>query len=95
MLRSRVGPVLCGAQKQVVFIQVNDGSCLVNLQLVVPQDHPQFEQLGRLSQGSGLKAQGRLTPSTGSGQSLRIAGGFGGGLRRGRPHQLSAAKETP
>ncbi|MBP1627230.1 MAG: asparaginyl-tRNA synthetase [Holophagaceae bacterium] len=60
------------AQKQVVFIQVNDGSCLANLQLVVPQDHPQFEQLGRLSQGSGLKAQGRLTPSTGSGQSYEV-----------------------
>jgi asparaginyl-tRNA synthetase len=56
------------AQKQVVFIQVNDGSCLADLQLVVRPDHPQFERLGRLSQGAGLKAVGVLEPSAGAGQ---------------------------
>jgi asparaginyl-tRNA synthetase len=60
------------AQKQVVFIQVNDGSCLANLQLVVHPGHPQFERLGRLGQGSGLKAVGRLEPSAGSGQKYEV-----------------------
>jgi asparaginyl-tRNA synthetase len=60
------------AQKQVVFIQMNDGSCLANLQLVVHPDHPDFERLGRLTQGSGLKAVGTLEPSTGSGQRFEV-----------------------
>ncbi len=60
------------AQKQVVFIQVNDGSCLANLQLVVPPDHPQFERLGRLGQGAGIKAVGELAPSAGSGQAFEV-----------------------
>jgi asparaginyl-tRNA synthetase len=60
------------AQKQVVFIQVNDGSCLGNLQLVVHPDHPQFEQLARLGQGAGLKAVGELAPSGGAGQKFEV-----------------------
>ena len=60
------------AQKQVLFIQVNDGSCLGNLQLVVHPDHPQFERLGRLSQGAGLKAVGELAPSAGAGQKFEV-----------------------
>jgi asparaginyl-tRNA synthetase len=59
-------------QKQVVFIQVNDGSCLANLQLVVRPEHPQFERLGRLSQGTGLRAEGELAPSAGAGQALEL-----------------------
>jgi asparaginyl-tRNA synthetase len=60
------------AQKQVVFIQVNDGSCLANLQVVVRPDHPDFERLGRLSQGSGLKVAGILEPSGGAGQKFEL-----------------------
>jgi asparaginyl-tRNA synthetase len=60
------------AQKQVVFIQVNDGSCLANLQVVVRPDHPDFERLGRLNQGSGLKVAGILEPSGGAGQKFEL-----------------------
>jgi asparaginyl-tRNA synthetase len=60
------------AQKQVLFLQVNDGSCLANLQVVVPAGHPDFERLGRLSQGAGLKVTGELAPSAGSGQAYEL-----------------------
>jgi asparaginyl-tRNA synthetase len=60
------------AQKQVVFIQVNDGSCLANLQVVVRPEHPDFERLGRLSQGSGIKVAGTLEPSGGAGQKFEL-----------------------
>jgi asparaginyl-tRNA synthetase len=60
------------AQKQVIFIQVNDGSCLANLQLVVRPDHPDFERLGRMSQGAGIKAVGELAPSAGAGQKFEV-----------------------
>ena len=60
------------AQKAVIFIQVNDGSCLANLQVVVPAAHPDFERLSRLSQGAGLKAVGELAASAGSGQAYEL-----------------------
>jgi len=60
------------AQKQVLFLQVNEGSCLANLQVVVPAGHPDFERLGRLSQGAGLKVAGELAPSAGSGQAYEL-----------------------
>lgn len=60
------------AQKQVLFIQINDGSCLADFQVVVPQEHPDFDRLTRLSQGSGLKVAGKLVPSSGSGQKYEM-----------------------
>ena len=60
------------AQKQVLFIQVNDGSCLADFQVVVPAGHPDFERLSHLSQGSGLKAVGELQASAGSGQAYEM-----------------------
>ena len=59
-------------QKQVLFIQVNDGSCLADFQVVVPPTHPDFERLGRLNQGSGLAVTGELVPSAGSGQKYEV-----------------------
>jgi len=63
------------AQKQVLFIQVNDGSCLADFQVVVPLTHPDFERLSRLSQGSGLAVTGELVPSAGSGQKYEMTAG--------------------
>ena len=83
------------AQKQVLFIQVNDGSCLSNLQVVVPAGHPDFDRLSRLSQGAGLKVVGELAASAGSGAGLRSGGAGTGHLRRGRPDLLPAAEEAP
>ncbi len=60
------------SQKQVLFIQMNDGSCLADLQVVVPPAHPDFEGLSRLNQGSGLAVSGELVPSAGSRQKYEV-----------------------
>ncbi len=60
------------SQKQVLFIQMNDGSCLADLQVVVPPTHPHFEALSRLNQGSGLAVTGELVPSAGSRQKYEV-----------------------
>ena len=60
------------SQKQVLFIQINDGSCLADFQVVVPPQHPDFERLSRLNQGSGLAVTGELVPSAGSGQKYEV-----------------------
>ena len=59
-------------QKHICFLQVNDGSCLTDFQIVVQPEHPDFERLCKLGQGAGLKVVGELVPSTGSGQSYEV-----------------------
>ncbi len=59
-------------QKHICFLQVNDGSCLTDFQVVVQPEHPDFERLCKLSQGAGLKVVGELVPSTGSGQKYEV-----------------------
>lgn len=69
---------LCGwaravrPQKQVLFIQVNDGSCLADFQVVVHPEHSDFERLSKLSQGAALRVMGELVPSAGSGQKYEV-----------------------
>lgn len=60
------------SQKQVCFIQINDGSSIVDFQVVVPPEHPDFERLSKLSQGAALKVVGELVPSSGSGQKFEV-----------------------
>lgn len=60
------------SQKQVLFIQMNDGSCLADFQVVVPPQHPDFERLSHLNQGSGLAVRGELVASAGSGQKFEV-----------------------
>ncbi len=59
-------------QKHICFLQVNDGSCLADFQVVVQPEHPDFERLCKLSQGAGLRVVGELVPSTGSGQKYEV-----------------------
>ncbi|HWQ08942.1 MAG TPA: OB-fold nucleic acid binding domain-containing protein, partial [Holophaga sp.] len=59
-------------QKHICFLQVNDGSCLADFQVVVQPDNPDFERLCKLGQGAGVKVTGELVPSSGSGQKYEV-----------------------
>jgi len=59
-------------QKHVLFIQMNDGTSQADFQVVVQPEHPDFERLSKLSQGSSLKVVGELVPSAGSGQKFEV-----------------------
>jgi asparaginyl-tRNA synthetase len=54
--------------KDFCFIELNDGSCLGNLQVIVQRHLPDFEKLARLGTGSALALMGDLVPSAGKGQ---------------------------
>ncbi len=55
------------------FIQLNDGSCLANVQLVAQNSLPNYEdQIAHLSAGCAIEADGVLTPSQGRGQSVEL-----------------------
>lgn len=66
--------------KNLVFIQVNDGSCFASIQLTFDRSNPANPQnsenienaLKNLSTGASLKATGKLIESPASGQSVEV-----------------------
>jgi len=66
--------------KNLVFIQVNDGSCFASIQLTFDRTNPANPQnseniekaLKDLSTGASLKATGKLIKSPASGQSVEV-----------------------
>jgi asparaginyl-tRNA synthetase len=64
------------------FLEVNDGSCLKNLQVIVDEKAPAFNQLKEVATGAALEIEGALVESPGAGQKwevqasgLRLLGG--------------------
>ncbi len=66
--------------KNLVFIQVNDGSCFSNIQLTFDRNAPSKnadvnqiqENLSKLSTGASIRAEGILIPSPASGQAVEV-----------------------
>ncbi|MBQ1833357.1 MAG: asparagine--tRNA ligase, partial [Treponema sp.] len=65
--------------KNLVFIQVNDGSCFASIQLTYDRTNPGEadtaaveEALKLASTGASLRAEGKLIPSPGSGQAVEV-----------------------
>jgi asparaginyl-tRNA synthetase len=59
--------------KDFSFIEVNDGSCLKNIQIIAPSSLPNYDEIQRLTTGSAVSISGSLVPSQGKGQSWEIA----------------------
>ncbi|MBD2449524.1 asparagine--tRNA ligase [Nostoc sp. FACHB-152] len=59
--------------KGFAFIEVNDGSSLANLQVVINQDLPDFEAiLKKLNTGASVEVNGVLVASQGKGQRIEL-----------------------
>ncbi|MFZ1986832.1 MAG: OB-fold nucleic acid binding domain-containing protein, partial [Desulfatitalea sp.] len=54
------------------FIELNDGSCLANLQVVADERLPNYEEIRKLTTGSAIAVQGRLVASQGQGQQWEL-----------------------
>jgi asparaginyl-tRNA synthetase len=54
------------------FIEINDGSCLANLQVVVEAGTPGFELIQKFTTGASAVVQGDLVPSPGAGQKWEL-----------------------
>jgi asparaginyl-tRNA synthetase len=59
--------------KSFSFIEINDGSCLKNIQVVVDDGLANYEQIKKLTTGSAVAVSGELVESKGSGQKWEIA----------------------
>ncbi len=58
--------------KGVTFIELNDGSCLASLQVVLASDLSDFEALSRCGTGACLAVTGDLVPSPAAGQRWEL-----------------------
>ncbi len=58
--------------KTFSFVEVNDGSCLKNLQVVIDGTVENYEELKKLTTGSALAVSGALIPSQGGGQQWEL-----------------------
>lgn len=61
------------AQKTFAFVEINDGSCFSNLQIVLNEDTQNYESLlNSLSTGASIWVRGTCVESPGKGQSIEI-----------------------
>jgi asparaginyl-tRNA synthetase len=58
--------------KGVSFLELNDGSCLASIQVVVDLQKVAHAELARFSTGAAATVEGRLVPSPGAGQKWEI-----------------------
>ncbi len=54
------------------FLEVNDGSCLANLQVVIDAGTPGSDQLAHFTTGASVAIEGRLVPSPAQGQKWEL-----------------------
>jgi asparaginyl-tRNA synthetase len=60
--------------KNVCFFEINDGSCLSNLQAIIEKEaFGDLDVIPRLNTGASVRAEGRLRESPGKGQSVELA----------------------
>ena len=58
--------------KAVAFLEINDGTCMKNLQAVV-SDPSAFPVLERILTGAAVRVKGQLVASAGKGQKFEVA----------------------
>jgi asparaginyl-tRNA synthetase len=60
-------------QKEFTFVEVNDGSSMAGLQVVINQDLPDYAEVVRqLNTGASVEIKGVLVPSPGKGQRIEL-----------------------
>ena len=59
--------------KEFAFVDVNDGSCMANIQVVINQDVPNYTAiLKQISTGASIEIQGELVESPAKGQRVEV-----------------------
>src|SRR5262249_38216694 len=54
------------------FLELNDGSCLANLQVVVDAGTPGYDQIAHFTTGASAIIEGKLVPSPAAGQKWAL-----------------------
>jgi asparaginyl-tRNA synthetase len=59
-------------QKNFAFIEVNDGSTLANIQVVLDSDQKDFEKTPQITTGTSVSIQGEIVKSLGKNQTVEL-----------------------
>ena len=59
--------------KGITFLELNDGSCLPNIQVIIEEESPAREKLEEVNTGASICARGALVESPGKGQKWEIS----------------------
>jgi len=63
----------CRVSKAFSFLEINDGSCLKNIQVIADDPLPNYEDIKKLTTGCAVTVIGKLVKSQGSGQRWEIS----------------------
>src|SRR3954466_14582584 len=58
--------------KAFSFIELNDGSCLKGLQIIVDATSPDYPEVARANTGASVEVRGKLVESKGQGQKWEV-----------------------
>lgn len=58
--------------KEFSFMELNDGSCLKGIQVIIDLGTPGSEEVGKMNTGAAVKVAGELLESPGQGQSWEV-----------------------
>jgi asparaginyl-tRNA synthetase len=58
--------------KEFSFIELNDGSCLANIQIIVDNDIEGYQDIVKLTTGAAISVSGELVESLGKGQKWEV-----------------------
>ncbi|MGK7888148.1 MAG: asparagine--tRNA ligase, partial [Leptolyngbyaceae cyanobacterium] len=58
--------------KGFAFVEVNDGSSMAGLQVIVDESVPNYETLAQVTTGASIEISGTLVPSPGKGQRIEL-----------------------
>ncbi len=58
--------------KEFSFLEINDGSCMKNLQVVVPAEAEGYDAMPRITTGASVEVEGGLVESPGKGQKNEV-----------------------
>jgi asparaginyl-tRNA synthetase len=61
--------------KNLIFVEINDGSCFSGIQCTFNRDETQQAALDRVSTGASVEVRGKLVPSPAAGQAVELAAG--------------------
>jgi len=61
------------AKGKIVFVAINDGSCMGNLQVVIDSGVKGFEDLKIVNTGASMKCTGEIVASGGKGQAVELS----------------------
>ncbi len=82
-LNARTGQdriVVCGwvrtrrDSKEFSFLEINDGSCLANMQVIIDATVPTYDRISQVSTGASVMITGELVESPGKGQKWEVRG---------------------